>query len=266
VPQRRAVGAAFFSDAKCGRRLRCWSSFPPGVIRSCSDSSVPAWLATPELRQKPDFVARTRQQYLLGFVVNATGMNRPVPHNPNLPLFAGFRRDPAAPPRADAAVESAVLGTGAGRAATSASAWATTPDFLRLRFHPVDAALAKLLPGPTISLPASITRTSSTLTWSASTSRLHAPELSARRLQRHSDRQRHAANLTYTLTCTTRLAQRQVAILACSPPSERRRWLDATCSWRCRLICARLLTGPSMLARARGLSALPPDVRAFSSA
>ena len=258
-----AVGAAFFLQTpKCGTTpalLEPFSSAGGDPILFDSFGSGMR-LATPQVRQKPDFVAADGvNNTFLGFVVNATG-NGIVQcrNNPNLPLFAGTS---AATPHAAAAAALMLQSNSAVTAAQvldalrmSASAMgATTPDFLSgYGFIQVDAALAKLPPAaPTISLsPTSITvGTSSTLTWSAVNVTGCTASGSWSGTQVASGTQTvtpmAAGNLTYTLTCTNAVGSaNKSAILAVQPaPSGGGGGgLDATVLLALAgLICARLL-------------------------
>ena len=231
-----AVGAAFFLQTpKCGTTpalLEPFSSAGGDPILFDSFGSGMR-LATPEVRQKPDFVAPDGvNNTFLGFVVNATG-NGIVQcrNNPNLPLFAGTS---AATPHAAAAAALMLQSNSAVTAAQvldalrkSASAMgATTPDFLSgYGFIQVDAALAKLPPAaPTISLsPTSITvGMSSTLTWSAVNVTGCTASGSWSGAQSTSGTQTvtpmAAGNLSYTLTCTNAVGSaNKSAILAVQP-------------------------------------------------
>jgi hypothetical protein len=214
-----AVGAAYFIQTpRCGTTPALLEPFSSeGGDPILFDSSGNR-LATPVVRQKPDFIGPDgASTTFFGFVEAGTGGGGIIEcqNNPSFPSF--FGTSAAAPHAAGVAAlmlqaNSAVTPAqiyGALRMSASAMG-ATTPDFLSgYGFIQVDAALAQLPPAaPTISLsPTSITAgMSSTLTWFAVNVTGCAASGSWSGTQVASGTQTvtpmAAGNLTYTLTCS----------------------------------------------------------------
>ena len=228
-----AVGAAFFLQTpQCGTTPALLEPFSSAGGDPILFDTTGTRLATPVVRQKPDFVAPDAvNNTFLGFVVTAAG-NGIVQcrNNPKFPLFAGTS---AATPHAAAAAALMLQSNSAVTAAQvldalrmSASPMGAVPDFLSgYGFIQVDAALAKLPPAaPTISFsPTSITvGMSSTLTWSAANVTGCTASGSWSGAQVASSTQTvtpmASGSLTYTLTCSNAVGSaNKSAVLSVQP-------------------------------------------------
>jgi hypothetical protein len=213
-----AVGAAFYLETpRCGTTPALLEPFSAQGGDPILFDTSGTRLATPVVRQKPDFVAPDGvNNTFLGFVVNATGSGIPqCLNNKSYPLFAGTS---AATPHAAAAAALLLQSNSALTAAqvlsalrTSASTMSTpSPDFLSgYGLIQADAALALLAPAaPTLMLsPASITvGMSSTLSWNAVnvTACTASGSWSGSQLASGSETVTPTAvgTLTYSLTCS----------------------------------------------------------------
>ena len=181
-----AVGAAFyFTTPRCGTTPATLEAFSAQGGEPILFDTSGDLLATPVVRQKPDFVGPDGgNDTFLGFTLASSGvpnglLNTSIPECQNNPSYPNFFGTSAATPHA-ASIAALMLQANAADTPTqiyaalrnsALSMGTSTPNFNSgYGFIQADAALALLAPGaPTLALaaPSVVVGSSTTITWSA---------------------------------------------------------------------------------------------------